>query len=125
MKKFNAVVISTVAVFGTSGALAQTGAPATADAPSTSQPAEAEAQGETKVSITPQDIDNFAKAVIKVNQIEADASLDQAQKQTAMNAAVENSGLEPYKFNTIVQASQTHPELKQRVQLAIAQRQQQ
>jgi len=129
MKKINGVLISAVAMFGTSTALAQADAPDNPPAPSEAevptQPAEGEAQEQTQVAITPQDIDNFAKAVIEVNKIQADTSLDQSQKQTAMAEAVEKSDLDPYKFNTIVEASQTNPELQQRVQVAIAQHQQQ
>ncbi len=120
MKYVNTLMISAAALMGASAASAQTTTPAT-DARS----AAPQAPEETKVTITPQDIDNFAKAVIEVNKIQTDASLDKDQKQTAMTAAVEQSNLDPFKFNTIVQASETNAELKQRVQLAITQQQQQ
>ena len=116
MKNRYAFMIGATALFGASAALAQTAPPA-ADAP-------AVAPDEQKVTITPQDIDNFAKAVIAVNEIQKDPALDKEQKQTAMAAAVESRDLDTFKFNTIIQASETNAELKQRVQLAINQHQQ-
>lgn len=119
MNNINPLVMGAAALLGASGVSAQT-APQTP--PATDTPA---APAEQKVTITPQDIDNFAKAVIAVNEIQKDPSLDKDQKQTAMTAAVESSDLDTFKFNTIVQASETNAELKQRVQLAINKQQQQ
>lgn len=127
MKNINAIMISAIAILGASSASAQTetrAAPAAATEAPSATPSP-EAQGQTQVRITPQDIDNFAKAVIEVNKIQADTSLDKTQKQTAMTAAVQKSDLDAFKFNTMVQASKTNAELKQRVQLAIAQQQKQ
>ncbi|MEH6791501.1 DUF4168 domain-containing protein [Parasphingorhabdus sp.] len=123
MKSRHIFMIGAVALFGVSAASAQSApkAPPAAEAPSAA-PA---APDEQKVTITPQDIDNFAKAVIAVNEIQKDSSLNKEQKETAMTAAVESRDLDTFKFNTIVQASQTNAELKKRVQLAINQNQQQ
>ncbi len=88
MKNYT-IMISAAALLGASAASAQTGAPTpppAADTPSAT-PA---APYETKVTITSQDINNFAKSVIEVNKIQADSSLDKTQKQTAMTAAVSN-----------------------------------
>jgi hypothetical protein len=115
----------------TSAALAQTSspnapaAPPAANEPGTGQAAPAApAEGEVQVRITPADINSFVKAAVKVNKIQADATLDQTQKQTAMVAAVQKTGLDPVKFNTIAEASRTNPELQQRIQTAAAQQQQ-
>jgi len=123
MKNMNRMMIGAAALLGASAASAQTApqAPPAADTPAATPAPPAE----EKVTITPQDIDNFAKAVIAVNEIQKDPSLDTEQKQTAMTAAVESSNLDTFKFNTIVQESETNAELKQRVQLAISQQQQQ
>lgn len=127
MKNIPTTMISAIALLGASAASAQTPTqappPPAADTPSATPTPGAE--GKTKVTITPQDIDNFAKAVIEVNKIQTDTSLGTDEKQTAMAAAVESSNLDTFKFNTIVQASETNPELKQRVQLAIAEQQKQ
>jgi hypothetical protein len=133
MKKLNAALVSAIAVFGTSVALAQDAAPgappsssdihSAEPAPPQGPPAGAQAEGETQIAITPQDIDNFAKAAIELNQIQADGSLDETQKQAAMTAAVESNNLDPVKFNAIAQASKTNAELQQRVQAAISQQQ--
>jgi hypothetical protein len=128
MKKINGILIGAIAMFGTSTALAQADAPAnppaSSEAQTPGQPAGAEAQNQTQVTITQQDIDNFAKAAIEMEKIQANASLDDSQKQTAMTAAVEKSDLDTYMFNTIAKASETNKELQQRVQLAIVQHQQ-
>ena len=123
MNNINPLMIGAAALLGASGASAQTApqTPPAADTPSATPAAPAE----QKVTITSQDIDNFAKAVIAVNEIQKDPSLDKDQKQKAMTAAVESSDLDTFKFNTIVQASETNAELKQRVQLAINKQQQQ
>lgn len=135
MNKFNAVIVGGLAAFGATAVAAQDAQPgvppSTADvhasheAPAADAAAEAQAEGEIQVAISPQDIDNFAKAAVKLREVQADTSLDEAQKQAAMTAAVEENNLDTVKFNAIAEASQTNPELRQRVELALAQQQQQ
>lgn len=114
----------------TSAAFAQANSPTApasspaANTPSAGQPAPAApSEGAVQVRITPQDINSFAKAAIQLNEIQADATLDQTRKQTAMVSAVQETGLDPVKFNAIAEASKTNPELQQKVQAAIAQQQ--
>lgn len=67
-------------------------------------------------------VDSFAQAVVKVQEIQADATIEQEAKQTAMVAAVQESGLDPQTYNSISQAAQEDPQLLERIQLAVAQR---
>ena len=67
------------------------------------------------------EIDSFAKATVKVNQIDADTTLSAEQKQTQMAAAVTEVGLDPLKYNEISEAVTADPELRAKVELAISQ----
>jgi hypothetical protein len=67
-------------------------------------------------------VDSFAKAVVSVQEIQTNATLDQEQKQEAMVAAVEEAGLDPQTYNSISQAAQADQQLLERIQLAVAER---
>jgi len=88
---------------------------ATAAAPATAPAAPGEAS-----SFTDEQINHFASAMVKIQDVAADATIDDAQKQTQMVAIVQAEGLDPQTFNAIGSASQSDPELQQRVQLAFA-----
>lgn len=133
MKKMNIAVAGLTIAFGASAALAQQGVPADptaapADAPAAAGPegapsAAAPAEGEVQVTITQQDVEKFAVAMVRINEIQGQDALDEAGKQQAMAAAVQEAGLEPMTFNTIAQEAETNTDLRERVQLAIAQQQ--
>jgi hypothetical protein len=55
-----------------------------------------------------------------LREIQADASIAAEQKQTAMQAAVTEAGLDPVKYNAIGKAVQADPALRARVQTAMA-----
>ena len=71
-------------------------------------------------TITDAEIDQYAQAAVAISELQNDASLDAAARQSGAVAALEQSGLAPERFNEISDASRTDPELAQRVQLAIA-----
>jgi hypothetical protein len=91
-------------------------APATeAESPAAQPGAPADA-----ASFTDEQINDFASAMVKIQDVAADATIDDTQKQTQMVAIVQAEGLDPETFNAIGSASQSDPELQQRVQLAFA-----
>ncbi|MFA7439583.1 MAG: hypothetical protein WCZ66_01295 [Sphingomonadaceae bacterium] len=51
----------------------------------------------------PAQVSKFARALSKVNAINADATTDQAAKQPQMVAAIEAEGLDPNAFNELAQ----------------------
>lgn len=69
---------------------------------------------------TDQQIDQFAEATVKVQAIDADTSIAAGDKQTHMAAAVTETGLDPATYNKIGQAIAIDPELRSRVQVAMA-----
>lgn len=71
--------------------------------------------------VSEEEVDRFALAVLIVQQIADDEALDQEQKQAAMVNAVQQTGLEPQRFNQIARASQTDTKLQERIKLAAAQ----
>lgn len=94
-------------------ALAQTTEPAAPDAP-----AEA-AKPAGGAAVTDAQVDAFAAATVKVQAIDADASIAADQKQEKMRAAVTEAGLDAATYNKIGQALATDTELRSRVQVAM------
>ena len=74
----------------------------------------------TAADVTDAEIDSFAKATVKLQEIQADASIAAEQKQTAMAAAVTEAGLDPAKYNAIGRAAQSDAELRAKVQTAMS-----
>ncbi len=95
---------------------ADAAADAAAPAPAEAAPA---APAAPAAEVTPQEVDAFATAAIKLDAISKEAGLDDTAKQTAMVAAVQESGLEPQRFNEIGQQAQSDPALQEQVQLAV------
>lgn len=97
-----------------------------ADAAATAQPAPpadpaAPAASSLAVAdVSDAEVDSFAKATVKLQEIQADASIAADQKQTAMQAAVTEAGLDPAKYNAIGKAVQADPALRARVQTAMS-----
>lgn len=71
-------------------------------------------------SFTDQQVDQFAEATVKVQAIDADASIAAEEKQTRMAAAVTETGLDPATYNKIGRAIAVDPELRTRVQVAMS-----
>ena len=69
--------------------------------------------------VTEAEIDSFAKATVKLQEIQADATIAADQKQAAMQAAVTAAGLDPAKYNAIGKAAQVDPSLRAKVQTAM------
>lgn len=91
-------------------------------APSAPEPADpaADAGAATADSVSDADIDSFAKATVKLQAIQADTSIADDQKQSQMQAAVTESGLDPAKYNEIGKAAQADPALRDKVRTAMA-----
>jgi hypothetical protein len=66
------------------------------------------------------DIKAYALVAVKLNSIQAQASLSEADKQSQVAAALKQSGMNPDRFNAITAASRTHPEVSRKIQQAIA-----
>ncbi|MBO9519690.1 MAG: DUF4168 domain-containing protein [Porphyrobacter sp.] len=111
-------------VFSTGVAQAQdSAAPADAaepPAPAAEGPAAPAADAGAAVAVSDSDIDSFAKATVKLQAIQADTSIADDQKQTKMQAAVTESGLDPAKYNEIGKAAQADPALRDKVRTAMA-----
>jgi len=71
-------------------------------------------------TVTDQEVDSFAQATVKVEQISADATLDQTAKQQQMASAVKGAGLEPARYNEIGKAIASDTALRARIQTAMA-----
>jgi hypothetical protein len=69
---------------------------------------------------TDEQVDQFAAATVKVQEIDADTSIAAGDKQSEMAAAVTEAGLDPATYNKIGQAIAIDPELRSRVQVAMA-----
>ena len=76
------------------------------------------ADAETEGTVSEEEVSRFALAALVVQQIAADETLEQAQQQAAMADVVQQSGLEPQRFNQIAMASQADTDLQQRIESA-------
>jgi len=74
----------------------------------------------TAATVTEAEIESFAQATVKLQEIQADTALAPEQKQTAMVAAVTETGLDPAKYNAIGRAAQSDAELRAKVQTAMS-----
>ena len=120
------IILAAATALTTGTALAQsTAAPESAtrqQAPAATQaPA---ASGAAQASFTPAEIASFAKAATKIGDIQQSTAMDDSQKQVAMAAAVEESGLDVNRFNAMSQAARTDPALQKQVQAALVDAQQ-
>ena len=70
--------------------------------------------------VTEVEIDSFAQATVKLQEIQANTAIAPEQKQTAMVAAVAEVGLDPAKYNAISRAASTDPTLRAKVQTAMS-----
>jgi O6-methylguanine-DNA--protein-cysteine methyltransferase len=90
------------------------GAPAP-DAAAAAQGVAPAGEAAAAVDVTDAEVESFAKATVKLQAIDADASLEGDQKQAAMAAAVQEVGLDPVKYNQIAQAVGTDTALRAKV----------
>lgn len=131
MKFDNALAIGTAIGLAAFATTAQAAVPEAAGPSTTAQQPPAPSQGPTTApqeppagtatagkSYSDAEVDQFAKAVLAVQNIQQDTTAAPADKQTKMAAAVQASGLTPEKFNEIAAASNADPALMQRIQLA-------
>lgn len=104
----------------------QPGSDPAAPAPTTSDPTTTAANPATgaataaPTSFSQDQIDGFGQAYVKIQDVTADTTMDQSQKQTAMVQAVTESGIDPQTFNAIAEKMQSDPALHEKVQLAVA-----
>lgn len=66
------------------------------------------------------EIQSFAEAAVQIQELASDPAADQAAIQEQAEAIVAESGLTPESYNEIAQATQSDPEVAERVQLAVA-----
>ena len=85
------------------------------DAAAAAQDAAPACDAAAAVEVTDAEVESFAKATVKLQKIDADASLAGDQKQAAMAAAVQEVGLDPAKYNQIAQAVGTDTALRAKV----------
>lgn len=86
-----------------------------AAAPATAAPADPAA-----ATFTEDQIQSYASALVKIQEVSGDATLDDAGKQAKMVAIVNEVGLDPQTFNAIGQATQTNPDIQSKVQAAVS-----
>jgi len=108
MKTVLTLAAASLAMGGT--AWAQDAAPPQQEAPAQAAPKSAD--------VSDDQVDRFALAVLKVQQIARDTAVDEQQKQAKMMAVMQESGLGPAEFQAIAAGSQSDPELKQRIRTA-------
>jgi len=108
-----------IALFLIPASLMMAGTAQAQDAPAQqTPPAETPAQGVSQVS--DQEVERFALAALLLQSIAQDDEIPQEHKQAAMAEVLTHTGVEPERFNEIVVASETDPELTQRIEVAAA-----
>jgi hypothetical protein len=75
---------------------------------------------EADAAFTDEQVDQFAEATVKVQAIDADATIATEEKQARMAAAVTETGLDPATYNEIGRAIAVDAELRSRVQMAMS-----
>jgi hypothetical protein len=91
-----------------------------AQAPDASPEASPEASVAQSSDFTDEQVDQFAEATVKLQAINKDASIAAEEKQSRMATAVTEAGLDPATYNKIGHADAVDPELRNRVQGAMA-----
>ena len=92
-------------------------APAAPATPAVPAPAPAPAIAQ---SFTDADVSSFARAVIAIDPIQADATLDETARQAKMGEALTSAGITVDTFNAMAVQSRTDAALKARIQTQIA-----
>jgi|TARA_R100000501_G_scaffold13151_3_gene24102 PBP1b-binding outer membrane lipoprotein LpoB len=78
----------------------------------------APAQAPMATDVSDAEVDSFATALVEIDKVQADTTMEPADKQQKMVSTLQANGLEPQRFNAIAQAAQADPELGQRIQAA-------
>lgn len=86
-----------------------------APAPFTPAPAPPAVQVFTDIDVT-----NFARALLAIEPLRTDATLDETQRQAKMRDALTGAGIAVETFNSIAVQSQTDAALKTRIQTQVA-----
>lgn len=71
------------------------------------------------IAVSDREIDQFAQAVVKLNKINSDPTLDEDSKQDQMAAAVVAIGLDPERYNQIGEAATVDDALRAKVEMAM------
>ena len=118
MKHLNLFLTGAAAILA-GPALAQSPAPAPeATAPAAAAPAAPAAPA------TEAEVGQFTTALVAVNEIQKDTAMSAEDKQKAMVAKVQESGLDPLRFNELAKAMQdANGEFQKKVQAELAKRQ--
>ena len=98
----------------TGAALAQDAAPAQ---PQAAAPAQIEPAGE----VDDDEVSRFALTALVLEQVAADTSLAKEQQQAAMMGVMQQTGIDPQRFNQIALASESDTGLQQRIETAAQQ----
>ena len=107
MKSLNMLILAGLAGFTATSAMAQEPAPAATPAPAT--------------AANDAEIGKFASALLAVSEIQKDTALSDADKQKAMAAKVQASGLEAARFNELATKLQSgDAEFQKQVQVELA-----
>lgn len=83
-------------------------------------PAPVPQAGVSAGAVSDAEVQSYAEATVKVQQIAKNAALDDQAKQQQMASAVSEAGLEPARFNEITNAISADTALRARVQTALA-----
>ena len=110
MKKSLALVTAALAIATAPQAFAQ-------DASSAKQ-ADTNADAGAAGAFSDADVSAYASVAGQLNTIQANTALSDADKQTQMAAAVQQSGLDVAKFNAITEAAKTDTALQKKIQEA-------
>lgn len=94
---------------------AEPAGPPAADGAEAAQDVAPAGEAAVTVAVTDAEVESFAQATVKLQEIEADTSIAGDQKQAAMAAAVQEAGLDPVKYNEIAQAVGTDTALRAKV----------
>lgn len=129
MKKV-AILIASGLMFSAASVSAQDAAPPADTATDAAAPADTATDAAAPATAAPADpaaatftedqIQSYASALVKIQEVGADATLDDAGKQAKMVAIVNEVGLDPQTFNAIGQATQTNPDIQSKVQAAVS-----
>jgi hypothetical protein len=76
---------------------------------------------ETLPTITAEDIRTYASVSAKLNDIQGDVTLTEAERSAQMAAAVDGSGMDLDKFRAITSASRANPAVRRQIQQAMGQ----
>jgi len=124
MKVLHATILLSMASFGSMAIAQDTAQDPAAPPPASAEPAAPPASeappAAAAAPVSDAEVQQYASALAAINQVQQDTTVTEADKQQAMLAKVQETGLAPQRFNEITQASQSDPQLQQRIQTAMA-----